>query len=197
MVPGAELVEKLESYQRLLLLWSRRINLTGFDVARGGPEVLDRLFVEPVLAARYVRPHATALLDIGSGGGSPAVPLALAVPGARLTMVESRAKKSVFLAEVCRTLGMPHWRVVTGRFEDLVSDPRQQGATDLLSVRAVRVDAETLSGLRPLLRPGGQIFLFQSAGTVFEPVQGLEETGVHSLVESMKSELRILERRGD
>jgi 16S rRNA (guanine527-N7)-methyltransferase len=194
--PDPDLVTRLEVYHRLLLTWSRRINLTGLDLTASTPEVLDRLFVEPVLAARYARPGAASLLDIGSGGGSPAVPLALAVPGARLTMVESRVKKSVFLAEVCRGLGLAaHWRVITSRFEDLVTgDPSLRGSADLLSIRAVRVDSATLLALQTFLRPGGQLFLFQSLGTPSEPVAGLEETGVHALVESMKSELRILEK---
>jgi 16S rRNA G527 N7-methylase RsmG len=111
-------------------------------------------------------------------------------------MVESRVKKSVFLAEVCRGLGLAaHWRVITSRFEDLVTgDPSLRGSADLLSIRAVRVDSATLLALQTFLRPGGQLFLFQSLGTPSEPVAGLEETGVHALVESMKSELRILEK---
>ncbi len=194
-VPPADLVSKIEIYHRMLLTWSRRINLTGLDLTVEAPEVLDRLFVEPVLASRYANARTASILDIGSGGGSPAVPLALAVPGSRLTMVESRAKKSVFLTEVCRSLGMSDWRVLTSRFEDLVHDQTLRESADLLSVRAVRVDASTLLALQTFLAPGGQVFLFQSIGTPVDRVAGLEEAGVYSLVESMKSELRILEKR--
>lgn len=195
-IPPVELLAKLEIYYRLLLMWSRRINLTGLDLKSAAPEVIDRLFVEPVLAARYANSRALSILDIGSGGGSPAIPLALALPSARLTMVESRTKKSIFLAEVCRSLDASHWRVLTSRFEDLLHDSARWEATDLLSVRAVRVDASTLLKLGVFLRSGGQVFLFQSAGTPTDPVPGFEERGVHSLVESMKSELRVLEKIG-
>lgn len=194
--PGAGLIPQLEIYHRLLQTWSRRINLTGFDLDDASPEVLDRLFIEPVLAARHAHPQTVSILDIGSGGGSPAIPLALAIPGSRLTMVESRAKKSVFLTEVCRALELSaQWRVITGRFEDLARDPSLLGATDLLSIRAVRVDAPTLATLGSFVHPGGQIFLFQSAGTMAELPSGFEETGTCTLVEAMKSELRILEKR--
>jgi 16S rRNA (guanine527-N7)-methyltransferase len=194
--PGAELVSQLEAYHRLLQTWGRRINLTGLDLTETTPEVLERLFMEPVLAARFVHPGAVSLLDIGSGGGSPAVPLAAAIPGSRLTMVESRAKKSVFLTEVCRGLGQAgQWRVITSRFEDLVRDESLRESMDLVSIRAVRVDAPTLATLGSFVRPGGQLFLFQSTGTAADPLTGFEETGVHALVEARKSELRILEKR--
>ncbi len=196
-VPGADLVAHLAIYHRLLQTWSRRINLTGLDLANSSPEVMHRLFIEPVLAARYANPKAVSILDIGSGGGSPAVPLALAIPGSRLTMVESRVKKSVFLTEVCRALGLAsQWRVITSRFEELARDQGLMGVADLLSIRAVRVDEQTLAILGSFVRQGGQMFLFQSAGTTAELPPGFKETGIYTLVHAMKSELRILEKAG-
>ncbi len=75
-----ELGAKLEIYYRLLATWNTKINLTGLDLADPSPETLDRLLIEPLVAARHVPPAAARMIDIGSGGGSPAIPLALAAP---------------------------------------------------------------------------------------------------------------------
>ena len=113
------LASALEAYFELLRRWNRKINLTGLDLDALTGEGVDRLFVEPLLAARHVTPETARIIDLGSGGGSPAIPLTLAVPGASVTMVESRAKKSVFLLEAARELALEA-RVLTARYEDLL-----------------------------------------------------------------------------
>ena len=74
-----ELGAQLEIYYRLLSTWNKKINLTGLNLSRFRPESLDRLLIEPLVAASHVRPAVRSLLDVGSGGGSPAIPLALAL----------------------------------------------------------------------------------------------------------------------
>ena len=103
---ATDLAAQLEAYYRLLSAWNRKINLTGLNLSDLPPEAIDRLLIEPLVAARHVPAGATRMLDVGSGGGSPAIPLALAVPGMRLLMVESKTRKSVFLREAIRTLGL-------------------------------------------------------------------------------------------
>ena len=66
------LAGKLEVYFKLLTAWNARMNLTGFDLTEPGPAALDRLVVEPLVAARHATMPVTRMIDIGSGGGSPA-----------------------------------------------------------------------------------------------------------------------------
>ena len=101
-----ELGAQLEVYYRLLATWNEKINLTGLNLSEFGPESLDRLLIEPLVAASHVRPAVRSVLDIGSGGGSPALPLALALPDVTLLMVEAKTRKSVFLREALRALGL-------------------------------------------------------------------------------------------
>ena len=76
-----ELMVGLEGYYQLLAKWNAKVNLTAFRLAPGGEdEAIDRLLLEPVVAARYLPADAVTLLDAGSGGGSPAIPLKLAGP---------------------------------------------------------------------------------------------------------------------
>ena len=157
-----ELGVQLEIYYRLLSTWNKKINLTGLNLSEFGPESLDRLLIEPLVAASHVRPAVRSVLDIGSGGGSPALPLALALPDVTLLMVEAKTRKSVFLREALRALGLARGEVITSRFEELLAKPRLHEAHDLLTIRAVRVEARVLMSLQAFVRPGGEIFLFRT-----------------------------------
>ena len=61
-----DLAARLETYFRLLETWNRKINLTGLNLAELAPETIDRLLVEPLVAARHIPPGATRMIDIGS-----------------------------------------------------------------------------------------------------------------------------------
>jgi 16S rRNA (guanine527-N7)-methyltransferase len=156
------LAEKLEGYFRLLARWNRKINLTGMDLAEPTPGAVDRLLIEPLVAAKHAPAGVARLIDIGSGGGSPAIPFALATRPHHLVMVESKTRKSIFLKEASRALRVDS-EVLTSRFEDLVTRPDLHEVHDLLTIRAVRVHGHSLMSLQGLVRPGGQMFLFRSA----------------------------------
>ena len=193
-----ELAERLEVYYRLLSNWNTRINLTGLNLADVSPEALDRLLIEPLVAAKHVPLSAARMLDVGSGGGSPAIPLALAVPRLQPVLVESKTRKSVFLRETIRALDLTSAAVVTARFEELLSRPDLHEAQDLVTLRAVRLETRTLMTLQAFIKPGGLAFLFRSStapdptGT---PTPPLFWRATYPLVESLRSRLVILEKR--
>ena len=193
-----ELVDRLGTYYSLLSNWNTRVNLTGLNLAEVSPEALDRLLIEPLVAARYVPAAAARMLDIGSGGGSPAIPLVLAVPRLRLVMVESKTRKSVFLREVVRALELPHTEVATARFEELLARPDLHEASDLVTIRAVRLEARTLMTLQAFVKPGGLAFLFRSSMTPDPPgtpTPPLYWKATYPLVESLRSRLVVMEKR--
>ena len=192
---STDLFAKLETYYKLLTVWNNKINLTGLDLSDGSAEALDRLLIEPIAAAKYVPAGTTRMLDIGSGGGSPALPLALALPQARLVMVESKTRKSVFLREAVRALGLTQAEVVTARVEELLSRPDLHETQDLVTIRAVKIDPAMFMTLQAFTRPGGLVFLFQSS-TASDPIQQitplLSPTAIHQLLESLRSHLVVL-----
>ena len=194
----AALAAQLEAYYRLLVTWNSKINLTGLKLSEVSPDAVDRLLIEPVVAARYVPVKAAWMLDVGSGGGSPAIPLALAVPCARLLMVESKTRKSVFLREVVRTLGLKDAEVVTARFEELLAQPDLHEAHDLVTVRAVRIESRMLLTLQAFAKPGGHLLLFRGSGTS-DPLASvtppLTWKATYPLIESIRSRLVVLEKR--
>ncbi len=147
------LIPKLLSYYSLLARWNQRMNLTSLSDPH---QAIDRLLLEPVKAGQNV-PAGRALVDLGSGGGSPAIPLALTCGARSLIMIESKARKAAFLREAVRHLGLPA-KVECARFEDVL--PNMGKSVDLVSIRAVRVDDDVLQLVRTALAPGGEALLF-------------------------------------
>jgi 16S rRNA (guanine527-N7)-methyltransferase len=172
-------LETLERYFQLLLRWNRTMNLTALPLEGLPDRTLNRIFIEPFQAAQLVDHAALRWFDLGSGGGSPAVPLKVVRPQLRLTMVESRSRKAAFLREVVRFLAFTATDVLSVRIEELGDGVR--GQADLLTARAVRIDEPFLRTAATVLRTGGQLFLFGSRpsdaqNADFEPTEQLDLT---------------------
>jgi 16S rRNA (guanine527-N7)-methyltransferase len=188
-----ELSDRLLAFYELLSRWNRKINLTALDEPDAA---IDRLLLEPVVAARHVPVTASALMDIGSGGGSPAIPLKLAVPRLALTMVEVKARKSAFLREAIRHLQLENATVETSRYEELLARPELHESFDVLSLRAVRVESEALTTLQAFVKPGGVLFLFRGPGGPDAPdlLPPLEWSSTLPLVETLQSRLTVVSK---
>ena len=155
----AHVVEGCVAYVALLTRWNRRINLTALPLADPIPDSsIDKLVVEPLVAAALFPPGEPVWIDLGTGGGSPAIPLRIARPAGSLRMVESRERKCAFLRETIRTLDLKRTEATAVRFEDLdVSH-----SADIITLRAVRVDGAFLAVLDGLLGPNGLMLSFGS-----------------------------------
>jgi 16S rRNA (guanine527-N7)-methyltransferase len=192
----AALIQNLEIYYQLLAKWNAKINLTAFRLTpEGEDQAIDRLLIEPVVAARYVSENARTLLDAGSGGGSPAIPLRLASRNLALRMVEVKTRKAVFLREAVRALNLRNAEVETSRFEELLTRAELHEALDLISIRAVRIDNRTLNTLQAFLKPGGKLMLFRgSSKSDLEdsPPPPLTWMATYPLVDSLHSKLVVL-----
>ena len=189
------LVGQLLDYLDLLRRWNERMNLTALDEKDAG---LDRLLIEPLVAASHLPAKEGHLIDIGSGGGSPAIPMKLATPASSLVMVEAKTRKAAFLREVGRRLELEKVAVEAERYETLLARPELHEGHDVLTLRAVRIEGRVLRGLQAFLKPGGLMFLFRGGGAADVPA-ALEPplfwVATYPLVESLRSRLVILEKR--
>ncbi len=104
---------RFEEYLALLIRWNARTNLTA---VRGEDGILARHFVESIACARALPEGIKTLLDFGSGGGFPGIPIALCRPEIEVTLAEGQGKKAAFLQEAVRVLGIPA-KVHAGRVE--------------------------------------------------------------------------------
>jgi len=147
---GAE--AKLMAYLGLLEKWNRVHNLTAVREA-------DRMVSHHLLDSLAVTPYFLSpgtgngrVLDVGSGGGLPGIPLAVARPQLDVTLIDSIAKKTAFLLQAKAELGLDNVTVVTGRVEDF----RPETAFDFITSRAFSDLKEFVTLTRHLLAPGGR-----------------------------------------
>ncbi len=152
-------LEQISQYYLLLAKWNRRLNLTALSFEGFPAPAIDRLLVEPLVAAELISDLPAVWLDLGSGGGSPAIPLKIVRPQLSLAMVESRAKKAAFLREVVSVLGLEITRVLTTRIENLLAELGALSA-DVITVRAVRFDQPIVETVSELLRPAGHLLIW-------------------------------------
>ena len=182
-----EVLAPLEAYYRLLAQWNVKINLTALPLQAPSDATFDRLFIEPLLAAELIPDVPGTWFDLGSGGGSPALPLKMVRPALSLTLVESKTRKAAFLREVVRALKLPATEVANVRFQEL---PTPTPAADLVTVRAVRPDRTLLDESARLLRVGGHLMFFGNpsvlAHQAFTPQQFERSTSAEQVVKSFE-----------
>ena len=173
-------VAGLAAYYDLLQRWNETINLTSLGDT---DDAIDRLIMEPLVASKFL-PRGGRIVDVGSGGGSPAIPLAIALGSATLVMVESRGRKAAFLREALRLLEIAG-RVETDRAETLADRPEFAEAADIVSMRAVRMTSQLSRTLSKLLARGGVLAVFSRHS---EPIpQGFKAAGAHLLIPATQS----------
>jgi 16S rRNA (guanine527-N7)-methyltransferase len=145
----------LEDHLRLLLAWTSAVNLTSIrDPAEAAVRhVIDSLTAVPLLRAW----RTDRLLDLGSGGGYPGLPIAITLPASAL-LVESVGKKARFLETAIDAIGVrPSVEVAAGRAEALARDPVHRERWPLVTARAVAGLAELVELAFPLLVSGGRL----------------------------------------
>jgi len=145
-------VAKLLAYLALLDKWNRVYNLTA---VRDAERMVSHHLLDSLAAVPYVQggaPHLVRLLDVGSGGGLPGIPLAIARPELQVTLIDSIAKKTAFLLQAKAELGLGNLNVVTGRVEDW----RPAEGFDVITSRAFSDLKEFVALTRHLLKPAGR-----------------------------------------
>ena len=150
----------IEGHVRLLIAWNAGINLT----ATSDPgEIATRHVGDSLTAVPIVRELSIdALLDLGSGGGFPGVPLAAALPLGRVGLVESTTKKARFLQTVAVATGLaPRVSVHAVRAEALAADPRHREAWPAVTARAVASLAELVELAFPFIAPEGRLIAWK------------------------------------
>ena len=155
--PASALADAIRQYMELLLHWNQKISLTSITDPQ---EILQRHFGESMFAAHAVPIARGRLVDIGSGAGFPGLALKLVVPELNVVLIEPSMKKSAFLAEVVRSLGVNGVKIISKRTEELSSLER---IADFVTCRAVRPDKRLLAWTRSALAEDGRCVLWVGA----------------------------------
>lgn len=146
-------VTHLATYERELLEWNEKFNLTAIRDVEGirAKHFLDSLSC--ALAWKENPPRR--LIDVGTGAGFPGIVLKILYPTLKLTLVESVGKKANFCAHIVETLGLENVEVVTARAEDLGQHPAHREKYDWAVARAVAALPVLSEYLLPLVKVGG------------------------------------------
>lgn len=151
---GGEQGAQLAAFAGLLLKWNRVHNLTAIDSPGDvlSHHLLDSLSIVPsVISAASGSPKQLRALDVGSGGGLPAVPIAIALPNVHVTAIDRVQKKTAFLQQARIELRLDNFDVVHDRVERFKA-PR----FDVIVSRAFAELAEMVRRTRHLLAPDGE-----------------------------------------
>ena len=167
----AEVAADLESYAQLLAKWQAVQNLVSRETLNA---VWSRHFADSLQVLKLLKPGDHAFLDLGSGGGLPALPLAIALkgPNHHFTLIEPNGRKVSFLRTVARELDL----IVTveGRRSDQV-DSRETPAPDIITSRALAALPTLCGWMRPFFAPQTRAILHKGR----EHVEELSEAATH------------------
>ena len=157
----------LEKYNELLVERNKVVNLTAHKTLEQSwvYNIQDSLLFSREIAELVKLSPQLRFLDIGSGGGSPAIPLAIEL-GVDMTMIDSTRKKIDFLNEVCQELNL-NARAIHTRIED------HKGQYDVITARALAPMDKLVGYAMPLLKKGGVLIAYKGRN-VYEEVQGLK-----------------------
>jgi len=160
---------QLRRYEQMLR--SRAIPL-GLIGGADRDRLWERHILDSLRGTAAIRPNDADAYDLGSGAGLPGIPIAIARPGLRMRLVESRRNRAAFLELVVEQLGLEKVEVVAGRVEELTQP------VDLCFARAFADALGAWKAAEPRLLPGGRLVYF--AGETFDDVSELPPGAVRS-----------------
>ena len=177
---SAAQAREFDRYVDLLLAERSRANLTSL---RDPAAIRRRHFAESLAlldAVEKAGALSPPLIDIGTGAGFPGVPIRIARPDLRLTLLEATGKKAAFLERLREALGLRDVAVIHGRAEELAHDPAHREAYGLATARAVAPLPVLVELALPFLRIGGHLAALKGSGAgreVREAERSLRECG--------------------
>ena len=177
VIPDDTACEKLDRYAQLLVEWNEKMNLTGITDPDGIAlkHFADSLTALPLLPAR----EGISLIDVGTGAGFPAVPLAILRPDLQVTLLDSLNKRLTFLQEVCRELGLSAV-TVHARAEEGAHRPELRERFDVATARAVAALPTLSEYCLPFVKVGGRFIAMkgpESDGEAQQAAKGIALLG--------------------
>jgi 16S rRNA (guanine527-N7)-methyltransferase len=167
---------QFRQYGELLLDWNERMNLTAITAPDQVQTLhfLDALTLAPAIRAwcRSAARDDPTVIDIGSGAGVPGIPLKIALPQLRMTLLDATGKRITFLRTAIAALDLRGIGAVQGRAEEQARDPEWRDTFDLVTARALARLPTLLEWCLPFARVGGLVLAPKAGDLAAEVAQG-------------------------
>lgn len=160
-----EQIEQFYQYEKLLLIWNEKINLTAITKPE---EIILKHFIDSMTIAKYIGANKT-LIDVGTGAGFPGIPLKIIRKDIQITLLDSLNKRVQFLNEIIKQLELKEVETIHGRVEEFGKNKKYREKFDYATSRAV-ANLTTLSEyLLPLVKIEGKCICMKGS-TVKEEI---------------------------
>lgn len=146
-------LDKFFIYMELLKTWNEKINLTSIEEDR---DIIIKHFIDSLSIIPFIKDRSSRLIDIGTGGGFPGIPLKIAYDELDITLLDSTEKKVNFLKECIDSLKLDKINALHGRAEDYGNNPIYREMFDISTARAVASLPVLLEYCLPFVKTGGK-----------------------------------------
>lgn len=169
---SAPQLEQFRKYAELLIEWNEKMNLTAIVELE---EIYEKHFFDCLLISSVTKIEGS-LCDVGAGAGFPSIPLKIAFPQLKVTILEPLGKRVIFLKELCKQLGLANVECINARAEDYAMDHRE--TFDIVSARAV-ANLQILSELCiPLVKKDGYFIAMKGSLGHIEQQEAQKAIGI-------------------
>lgn len=153
----SNVVDKFIKYMNMLKEWNQKINITAVDEDR---DIIIKHFLDSLSISKFID-KGKSIIDIGTGGGFPGIPIKLVSENSRITLVDSLNKRVFFLYEVIKELHLNNMEAVHSRAEDLGVNRVYREKYDICVSRAVASLSVLSEYCLPFVKPGGSFIAYK------------------------------------
>ncbi|MBK9248005.1 MAG: 16S rRNA (guanine(527)-N(7))-methyltransferase RsmG [Ignavibacteria bacterium] len=165
-------IRQFERYRKELLYWNDKVNLIS---RTDTPNIFERHFLHSLTPLKYTDfPQKARVLDIGTGGGFPGLPLAIVRPDLHVLLTDSIHKKLKITEMFAQHTGLRHVKARTIRVEDLAQEKSYIGSFDIITARAVASMGTLIEWTHKLLKPNGK-YVFLKGGDLTKEIEDAKE----------------------
>lgn len=154
-----QLIDKFKRYMEGVLLWNEKVNLTAI---KDRQEFIKKHFVDSILAFKLEEMRSgERIIDVGTGGGFPGIPLALIFPEKEFVLMDSLQKRLKIIEQLCGEIGIKNVKTLHGRAEDLGRDKNHRHKYDVCVSRAVANLSTLCEFCLPFVKMGGYFLSYK------------------------------------